>query len=144
MSAVEDCRLFACLIGQEWHVDYNQRATNSTPNGCTVINHLIDGDANCRIESVDDVAELVADENDVDASCINQPGKENVVGSDYDEFLSFALVFFEIPDRKLSLHDFISHPKHPSARRARVPKNPCLAAPDVELSAHRPNTPRHR
>ena len=97
----------ADLVGAEGHVGHDVRARRSARDGLRVVDHAFQRDRRRFVEAENDVADAIADENDVDAGALDELAERRVVrGRDRKERL--ALAAFDrsrrqAPDRRILL-----------------------------------------
>ena len=62
----------ADVVGAERHVGYQQGIFHGAPDSLGVVQHLVNGDRECVVISEHGLGQRIADQDDVDASLVNQ------------------------------------------------------------------------
>jgi len=63
------------LIGTEGQVYNDEASVHGPQHGGRMIDHLIEGDGECGFVACHYIGGRVADKNDVDACCVEDPGE---------------------------------------------------------------------
>src|SRR5258707_9375893 len=99
-----------------------------------MIDHLVELDWKSAVESGDDVAHRITDQNYVDTRCINHARKQNIISRDNNELL--AVAFFSRDFAKGNSLRRLRHGAHLAILPAHVSRNRDLEARDAERSKH--------
>ena len=83
------------VIAAEGHVGHDERAANGAADGARVVEHLVDGDGKGVFMAEDDLAERIADQDEIDACLVDKARGGVVVGGERRDGLALALHFAE-------------------------------------------------
>ena len=71
--------LGVALIGAEWHVDDDEGAVDSIDHALRVVDHLVERNRHCGFVASHHVRSRVTDEDDINASAVDEAGERVVV-----------------------------------------------------------------
>jgi hypothetical protein len=67
------------LVRHEGKVGNDHGAMHHTGDGLGVVNHLVEGDGQCRGVSLEDIADGIADQDEVDTRFVEQTGGQKII-----------------------------------------------------------------
>src|SRR6185312_4153036 len=79
------------LVGPEWQIDHDEGPVDPPNDRRGVVDHLVEGDGKGGLMSRHDIGSGVADQDDVDACAVEDPGEGVIVGSDHRDLFPVGL-----------------------------------------------------
>ena len=87
------------LEREERHVHDDEAAMHAAAHGSGVPDHVIECDGQCAVVAGDDLTERITDQDDIDAALVQDPGEEEIVSGERDDFLAAFLLLQKFANR---------------------------------------------